>query len=143
VPHADSFLRVSICPRVAAALLALTLAASGCGGEDEDAIGEDSLRNCLADSGWKQQAEGATPNASLFNLPTDFRLKVPDGGSAGFVVEGSDEKVKRSAADIRAALRTFGVPDPDQRLVARRNVIAVFDRVPSPETRRSVESCMG
>jgi hypothetical protein len=142
VLHADSFSRVSTCPRVAAALLALTLAASGCGGEDEDAIGEDSLRNCLADAGWKQQAEGATPNASLFNLPNDFRLKVPDGGSAGFVVEGSEEKVQRRAADIRAALRTFGVADPDQRLVARGNVIAVFDRVPSAAARRSVESCM-
>jgi hypothetical protein len=135
---------VGTCPRVAAALLALTLAASGCGGgDDEDTIGEDSLRNCLADGGWKQQAEGATPNAPLFNLPTDFRLKVPDGGGAGFVVEGSDEKVKRRVADIRAALRTFGVADPDQRLVARGNVIAVFDRVPSAESRRSVESCMG
>jgi hypothetical protein len=135
---------VSLCPRVAAALLALTLAASGCGGgEDEDAIGEDSLRNCLADAGWRQQAEGATPNAPLFNLPTDLRLKAPDGGSAGFVVEGSEEKVQRRAADIRAALRTFGVADPDQRLVVRGNVIAVFDRVPSPETRRTVESCMG
>jgi hypothetical protein len=118
------------------------MAASGCGGEDEDAIGEDSLRNCLADSGWKQQAEGATPNAPLFNLPTDFRLKVPDGGSTGFVVEGSEEKVKRRAADIRAALRTFGVADPDQRLVAKGNVIAVFDRVPSEETRGAVEGCI-
>jgi hypothetical protein len=134
---------VSTCPRVAAALLALTLSASGCGGEDEDVLGEDVLRNCLADSGWKQQAEGATPNAPLFNQPTDFRLQVPDGGSAGFVVEGSDEKVKRRVADIRAALRTFGVADPDQRLLARRNVIAVFDRAPSTESRRSVESCMG
>ena len=131
------------CPRITAALLALTLGASGCGGEDEEkAIGEDSLRNCLADAGLKQQAEGTTPNAPLFNLPTDFRLRVPEGGSAGFVVEGSEEKVRRRAADIRAALRTFGVADPDQRLVARRNVIAVFDRVPSAETRRSVESCI-
>jgi hypothetical protein len=134
---------VSTCPRVAAALLAITLAASGCGGESEDAIGQDSLRNCLADSGWKQRAEGATPNAPLFNLPTDFRLKVPDGGSAGFVVEGSEEKAKRRVTDIRAALRTFGVADPDQRVVASRNVIAVFDRVPSADTRRSVGSCMG
>jgi hypothetical protein len=134
---------VSTCPRVATALLALTLAASGCGGEDEEVLREDPLRTCLADSGWKQQAEGTTPNAPLFNLPTDFRLKIPDGGGAGFVVEGNDEKVKRRVADIRAALRTFGVADPDQRLLARRNVIAVFDRVPSAETRRSVESCIG
>jgi hypothetical protein len=134
---------VSTCPRVAAALLALALTASGCGGENEDVLEEGSLRTCLADSGWKQQAEGATPNAPLFNQPTDFRLKVPDGGSAGFVVEGSDEKVKRRVADMRAALRTFGVADPDQRLLARRNVIAVFDRVPSDETRSSVESCIG
>jgi hypothetical protein len=134
---------VSPCPRIAAALLVLTLAASGCGGDDEqEAIGEDSLRKCLADAGLKQQAESATPNAALFNLPTDFRLRVPDGGSAGFVVEGSEEKVQRRAADIRAALRTFGVADPDQRLVVRRNVIAVFDRVPSAQTRRSVESCI-
>lgn len=134
---------MSPCPRIAAALLALTLGAFGCGGDaEEEAIGEDSLRNCLADAGLKQQAEGATPNAPLFNLPTDFRLRVPDGGSAGFVVEGSEEKVQRRAADIRAALRTFGVANPDQRLVARRNVIAVFDRVPSTETRRAVESCM-
>ncbi|MGH2983568.1 MAG: hypothetical protein ACRDK5_04835 [Solirubrobacterales bacterium] len=133
---------MSPCPRAAAALLALTLAVSGCGEEDEEAIGEDSLRNCLADAGLKRQAEGTTPNAPLFNLPTDIRLKVRDGGSAGFVVEGSEEKVQRRAADIRAALRTFGVADPDQRLVVRGNVIAVFDRVPSAETRRTVESCM-
>jgi hypothetical protein len=134
---------VSPCPRIAAALLVLTLGASGCGSDaEQEAVGEDPLRNCLADAGLKQQAEGATPNAPLFNLPTDFRLRVPDGGSAGFVVEGSEEKVQRRAADIRAALRTFGVADPDQRLVVRRNVIAVFDRVPSAETRRSVESCI-
>ena len=128
--------------RLASALIALALAASGCGGEDEEAIGEDSLRTCLAEAGWKQRPEGTTPNAPLFNLPTDFRLRVPDGGSAGFVVEGSEEKVRRRAADIRAALRTFGVADPDQRLVARRNVIAVFDRPPSAEARRAVESCL-
>ena len=123
-------------------MIALTAAASGCGGEDEEVIGEDSLRNCLAGAGWKQQAEGTTPNAPLFNLPTDFRLRASDGGSAGFVVEGSEEKVQRRAADIRAALRTFGVANPDQRLVARRNVIAVFDRVPSAEARTAVESCL-
>ncbi len=129
-------------PRVAAIVLALTLVALGCGGEEESAVGEDSLRNCLADAGWKQQAEGATPNAPLFNLPTDFRLRASDGGSAGFVVEGSDEKVKSRAADIRASLRTFEAAEPDQRLVAKRNVIAVFDRVPSAEARRSVEACI-
>jgi hypothetical protein len=135
---------VSTGPRFAAAVLALTLVGIGCGrGEEESAIGEDSLRNCLAEAGWKQQAEGTTPNAPLFNLPTDFRLRVSDGGSAGFVVEGNDEKVQGRVADIRAALRTFGVAEPDQRLVARRNVIAVFDRVPSAEARRAVESCIG
>ena len=123
------------------ALIALTLAASGCGGEDEEAIGEGSLRNCLADSGWKQQAEGATPNAPFFNLATDFRLRVPDGGSAGFVVEGSEEKAQRRTADIRAALRTFGA-SPDQRLVAKRNVIAVFDRAPSADARQTLEDCL-
>jgi hypothetical protein len=133
---------VSPCLRVAAALLALTLAASGCGGEEDDAIGEDALRNCLADAGLTQPPEGTTPNAPLFNLPTDFRLKAPDGGSAGFVVEGSEEKVRRRAADIRATLRTFGVSDPNQRLIARRNVIAVFDHAPSVESRRSVQSCL-
>jgi hypothetical protein len=134
---------VSRCTRVATAVLALALVASGCGEEEESAVEEDALRNCLADAGWVQQAEGATPNAPLFNLPTDFRLGVADGGGAGFVVEGSEEKVKRRAADIRAALRTFGVADPEQRLVARRNVIAVFDRAPSGEARRTVESCIG
>jgi hypothetical protein len=133
---------VSVPLRLASALIALALAASGCGGEDEEAIGEDSLRTCLAEAGWKQRAEGATPNAPLFNLPTEFRLQVPDGGGAGFIVEGSEEKVQRRVADIRAALRTFGVADPDQRLVASLNVIAVFDRAPSAEARRAVESCL-
>jgi hypothetical protein len=128
---------------VAAAVLALALLAPACGGEEETGVGEDELRNCLADAGWKQQAEGATPNAPLFNLPTDFRLGGPDGGGAGFVIEESDEEVRGRAADARAALRTFGVAEPDQRLVARRNVIAVFDRVPSAEARRAVESCIG
>jgi hypothetical protein len=126
----------------AAAVLALTLLAVGCGGDEESGVGEDSLLNCLADAGWKQQPEGATPNAALFNLPTDVRLAAPDGGSAGFVIEGDDEQARSRAADVRAALLTFGVADPDQRLVAKRNVIAVFDRVPSPEARRTVESCI-
>jgi hypothetical protein len=70
------------------------------------------------------------------------RLRAPEGGSAGFVIEGDDQQARSRAADVRAALLTFGVADPDQRLVARRNVIAVFDRVPSATTRRAVESCI-
>jgi hypothetical protein len=129
--------------RAAAVLVAAALVVAGCGEEEEEeGIGEDSLRRCLADAGLSQKPEGATPNAPLFNLPTDFRLGVPGGGSAGFVVEGSEEKIRRRAADIRAALRTFGVADPDRRLVARGNVIAVFDRAPKAAARHTVDSCL-
>jgi hypothetical protein len=125
-----------------AALVAVVLVAAGCGGEEDTGISEDSLRRCLAEAGLSQQPEGTTPNAPLFNLPTDFRLRVRGGGNVGFVVEGSEEKIRRRDADIRAALRTFGVADPDQRLIARSNVIAVFDRPPSAEARRTVDDCL-
>jgi hypothetical protein len=128
--------------RVGAALVAVVLATSGCDGEEDAGITEDSLRRCLAEAGLSRQPEGTTPNAPLFNLPTDLRMRVQGGGSVGFVVEGSEEKIRRRAADIRAALRTFGVADPDQRLIARSNVIAVFDRAPSAEERRTVDSCL-
>jgi hypothetical protein len=128
--------------RLAAVPVLIALILAGCGGGDDDAITEGSLRDCLADQGLRQRPEGSTPNAPLFNLSPDFRMQVRGGGSVGLLVEGSDEKARRRAADIRGSLQTLGIADPDSRLVARRNVIAVFERAPTSDAREAVASCL-
>jgi hypothetical protein len=58
-------------------------------------------------------------------------------------VESSEEKARRRAADIRSALITYGVADPDRRLLTERNAIVLFDRDPSVPTARTVSDCLG
>jgi hypothetical protein len=82
---------VSPCSRIAAALLALTLRLRLRGEDEEKAIGEDCAqsRGCRL----KQQAEGTT-RTHRFNLPTDFRLRVPER-QRQLVVEGSRDGPRR------------------------------------------------
>jgi hypothetical protein len=127
--------------RFAAVPVLIALILAGCGGGD-DAITEGSLRDCLADQGLRQRPEGSTPNAPLFNLSPDFRMQVQGGASVGLLVEGSDEKARRRAADIRGSLQTLGIADPAERLLTKRNAIAVFERTPSSKTREAVASCL-
>jgi hypothetical protein len=122
---------------LAAALAALL---ASCGGGD-DVITEGQLRDCLAGKGLSLQAAGETTSAALGNVSADFRAHVKGGGAVDFVVVGTDEKARRKAADISGALQTFGVATED-RLVAKGNVIAVFDRSPSPQAHDAVSGCL-
>lgn len=113
---------------------------AGCGGGGDDLITEDGLRTCLADRGLQSGGAQGT-SASLASVSPDFSMTLTPEGELDVVVEGSDAKARRAAADIRAALASFGVPAPDQRIVTRRNAIAVFDRAPSAGERENVSSC--
>jgi hypothetical protein len=59
------------------------------------------------------------------------------------VVLGSEGKARRTAADVRGAMLPLGISDPDKRVVARENVVAVFADSPSREERDAVSACLG
>jgi hypothetical protein len=131
----------------ALAALALASLVSACGsGGGTDLLGEDALRDCLADAGLEAtpQAGAAQGDFAPVNLRTapDFTAYASDGAVVDVVVEGSEDKARRTAADVRGALSSLGVADASDRLVVRRNAIAVFHRAASAKDRAAVGSCM-
>ena len=126
--------------RRALSVAVLVAALAGCG-DGEDVIDQDQLRDCLAGEGLSLEAAGYTTSAVLGNVSPDFRAHFPDGAAVDFVVEGTEEKARRKAADVRGALQSFGVTTKD-RLLTQRNAIAVFERAPSPKDRARVAGCL-
>ena len=56
------------------------------------------------------------------------------------IVEGSNEKADRTAADVQGAKASFGA---DQTVVVKeKNAIVVFEREPAAEFREQVETCV-
>jgi hypothetical protein len=95
----------------------------------------------MAQNGIQVQSGAATTGLVPGAASPDFRVSVgPE--RMDVIVEGSEEKARRRAADLRGALRTYGVADPSRRLLARNNVIVVFERDPSPATTKAVTSCL-
>ena len=117
------------------------LLAAGCGGGGEDGVDEVSLRECLAEGGLEIEAAAAA-RPTLGSASPDFRASI-DGLPVDLIVERDDDQARRSAADLRGALSTFGVANVDRRLLEEGNVIALFGADPSPEQRDAVTGCLG
>lgn len=122
--------------------VALALMAAGCGGDDgEDLTSEDALRDCLTEQGLTLEASDLGSSAGLGNASPDFQVISGEGEIADIVVEGSERKAARTAADIKGAKASFGV---GQTVVVRqRNAVAVFEDQPPAEFRLQVETCIG
>jgi hypothetical protein len=120
--------------------VALVAALAGCDGGEEE-ISQDQLRDCLAGEARAPRAGSDTTSAVLGSVSPDFRVTLSSGTGVDFVVEGTEEKARRKAADIRGALQSFGVATRE-RLLIGRNVVAVFERAPSREDRDRVATCL-
>lgn len=103
---------------------------------------EDSLRDCLVERGLSLTRPGAVAGPNLGNVSPDFVAALPNGAGVSVVVEGSAEKARRRAADIRGALQAFGVAAGGELVITARNAIAVFERPPSAENRDAVSACL-
>ena len=126
----------------ALAAIALASALSACGG-GTDLVSEGDLRDCLADQGLSfQGAAQTTPSPGLGNVSADFSAAISGGGQVDLIVSGSEEKARRQAADISGALTSFGVAGAGERLLAKRNVVAVFDHAPTSSDRDAVSACL-
>jgi len=120
--------------------LGAVLFASGCGGGGGDGIEESALRECLADGGL-EIAAAVEASPTLGSASPDFRASI-DGVPVDVIVERDVDRARRTAADLRGALSTFGVADVDRRLLEERNAIAAFGESPSPEQRDAVARCL-
>ena len=124
------------------AAIALAGSIASCGG-GTDLISEGELRDCLAGQGLSFQGAGApAPSPGLGNVSADFSATTGGGGQVDLIVSGSDEKARRQAADISGALQSFGVAGAADRLLAKRNVVAVFDQTPSSGDRDAISTCL-
>jgi hypothetical protein len=116
-------------------------------GEDEsdDLIGEDSLRECLAGAGLGANApegEGEAAYAPYLSTAPDFSAYAGDGARLDVVVQGSERKAERTAADVRGAMLPLGIPDAGERVLVGRNVVAVFAESPSAADIDAAGSCL-
>ncbi|MBM3666540.1 MAG: hypothetical protein FJW90_03510 [Actinobacteria bacterium] len=120
---------------------AAALLAASCGDDDIDnPTAEDSLRDCLTEQGLTVEASDLGSSAASGNASPDFRVISDDGEIADVIVEGSDEKAERTAADVKGAKQSFGT---DQAVVVQeKNVVVVFEDEPAADFRRQVETCV-
>jgi hypothetical protein len=126
---------------VAAAIASLVLLAAGCGDDGEDLTSEDALRDCLTEEGLTVEASDLSSSASLGNATADFRVMSSDGEIADVIVEGSEEKADRTAADVKGATASFGAGQTV--VVNEKNAVVVFEDDPPAEFRQQVETCVG
>ena len=130
--------------RAAAAVAAIALGAAvaaGCGGgEGDDLLTEEGIQGCLTAAGYRVEPPAAASSPALGSVSPDFRAVDPGGVGAEVVVQGSDEKARRSAADIRGALTGFGAQGSEG--VAGGNAILVFEDSPTEESRSAAEGCL-
>lgn len=123
--------------------LALALLGSpiaGCGGDGEGGqVQEDALRDCLTEEGLTVEASDLGTSAGLGNATPDFQVQSEKGEIADILVEGSDEKANRRAADIQGAKQSFGAGQTD--VVVKQNAVIVFEQTPSADFRQQVETC--
>jgi hypothetical protein len=126
----------------AAIIASAALLAVGCGGDDgDDLTSEDALRDCLTEEGLTVEASDLSSSASLGNASPDFQVMSGDGEIADVIVEGSDQKAERTAADVQGAKASFGAGQAV--VVKEQNAVIVFEREPPAEFREQVETCAG
>ena len=127
---------------MAVVIASLALLAPGCGGDDgEDLTSEDALRDCLTEEGLTVEASDLSSSAGLGNATPDFRVTSSDGEIADVIVEGSEEKADRTAADVQGAKASFGAGQTV--VVKEKNAVVVFEDEPPGELRQQVETCVG
>jgi hypothetical protein len=124
-----------------AALVSAALLAAGCGGDDgDDLTSEDALRDCMTEEGLTVEASDLSSSASLGNASADFRVMAGDGEIADVIVEGSEEKANKVAADVQGAKQSFGAGKAV--VVNEKNAVVVFEDEPPDEFREQIESCV-
>ena len=125
-----------------APLLAAILLAAGCGGEEDapELASEDGLRECLADEGLQAAPEAQATSPALGSVAADFTVVTAEGVAVDVVVVGTEEKARRAAADISAALASLGAADAE--VVSGRNAIAVFEARSSGDELDAAEDCL-
>ena len=127
--------------RTLGALLAAAALAAGCGGDESPELAsEDGLRDCLAEGGLNAAPEAQSASPGLGSVSADFSVVSAEGVAVGVVVQRTEEKARRTAADISAALASFGATDAE--VVSDRNAIAVFDAEPSADALEVIEGCL-
>src|SRR5687768_12022281 len=125
-----------------ALVAALAVAVGACGSDGEDRLEEDSLRECLAAGELEIEPPGATAaGAALGNASPDFSATTPAGVEVDVIVTESDRAAKRSAADVRAALLSFGVADAE--ILSERNAVVVIAGETGADERGAIEDCLG
>jgi hypothetical protein len=127
---------------LAATALALLAALAGCGGDEGEGgqVQEDALRDCLTEEGLTVEASDLGASAGLGNASPDFQVTSSKGEIADVLVEGSDEKANRRAADIQGAKQSFGAGQTD--VVVKRNAVIVYERTPPADFRQQLETCV-
>ena len=87
------------------------------------------------------EASDLGASAGLGNATPDFQVISKEGEIADVLVEGSDRKASRRAADITGAKQSFGAGQTD--VVVKSNSVIVFERTPPAGFRDQVETCAG
>jgi hypothetical protein len=124
-----------------AAVAVAALLAAGCGGDDgDDLTSEDALRDCMTEEGLTVEASDLSSSAALGNASADFRVMSSEGEIADVIVEGSEEKGDKVAADVQAAKQSFGAGNTV--VVQEKNAVVVFEDEPPAEFRQQVETCL-
>lgn len=126
----------------AAALAVIALIAlAGCGGDDsEDMTSEDSLRDCMTEEGLTVEASDLSSSAALGNATADFRVESQEGEIADVIVEGTEGKANKTAADVQSAKQSFGAGNAV--VVKEKNAVVVFEDEPAADFREQVETCL-
>lgn len=129
-------------PRRLAAPIAVVAALggllAGCGGDSP--LNPSEIRLCLSDAGYRTYLPEASsiPGSIAPDLVMQRR-----GAVVEIVVDRTPARARRRAADIQAALTTYGVPAAGSRVETAANATAVFDGSPRASERRSVTACLG
>jgi hypothetical protein len=127
-------------------LIGLASLLGGCGaGVNNSVLSETSVRECLAKARIAPRTGrpgGSELNALAPVLVPDFTAFATDGTAVAVIVKGSSDRARQTAADVRSALAGLGGVGGGQRVIAARNVVAVFAKAPSPAVRGAVRSCL-
>lgn len=120
----------------------LALALGACGDDEgSDLVDESQLRECLAGSELEVQPPGRTAGgAALGSASPDFIAVTADGVEVDFIVQGDERKAERAAADVRAALASFGATSSE--VIRDRNAIAVIAGEAGEGVRAAIEDCL-